>query len=93
MKKIIRYAVIFGLIPLILVLFYFLLDSKQYGIISVLIGDITLIPILFIFWRLKPKIEELILVAIVIAINIVSRILFAPLPGIKPIGAIIIIAL
>ncbi|HHU21349.1 MAG TPA: ECF transporter S component [Acholeplasma sp.] len=92
MKKIIRYAVIFGLIPLILVLFYFLLDSKQYGIISVLIAILALIPFYLSFEGSKPKIEELILVAIVIAINIVSRILFAPLPGIKPIGAIIIIA-
>lgn len=92
MKKIIRYSIIFGLIPLIIVLFYFLLNLKQYGIISVLIAILALIPFFLSFEESKPKLEELILVAIVIAINIVSRILFAFLPGIKPIGAIIIIA-
>jgi len=92
MKKIIRYSIIFGLIPLIIVLFYYLLNLKQYGIISVLIAILALIPFFLSFEESKPKLEELILVAIVIAINIVSRILFAFLPGIKPIGAIVIIA-
>lgn len=92
MKKRVKYLIIFLIIPVIIVASYLLFRNKQYGLLSIVISLLALVPFIMSFENRKPKAEELVLIAVIIAINVVSRIVFASVPHFKPVTAIIIIA-
>lgn len=92
MKKHVKYIIIFLIIPLIIVGSYLLFRNKQYGLLSMIVALLALVPFMLSFENRKPKAEELVLIAVIIAINVVSRIIFASVPHFKPVTAIIIIA-
>ena len=85
--------IIIGLCLLgVLVNFLFFFKGDNYILTSMMIAVLSCIPFFYKYEKRKPDAREIIVVAVICAIAIVSRILFAFVPGFKPIIAIIIIA-
>lgn len=80
------------IIPLTIYVGVEFLENKKYYFISILIILEAMIPFLANFEKRKPKVRELIVISVLCAIAVASRIAFFMLPQFKPIIAIIIIA-
>lgn len=65
--------------------------NRNYYIVSVLIMIYTMIPFFMLFEKRKPQARELVILAVLCGIAVVSRAAFIWLPHFKPIIAIIII--
>jgi energy-coupling factor transport system substrate-specific component len=76
---------------LIAVNLFFMRDRGYYPTALAIVG-LSLIPFFLLYERRKPMARELVLVASLIAIAVVSRAAFFMLPQVKPLAAVIIIA-
>ena len=87
-------AIIFIVIavPLTVLAGMYLLDNKNYYLISILIIAELLIPFFISFENKKPSIRELVIISVICALAVASRIAFASIPQFKPMVAIIIIS-
>lgn len=79
-------------IPLTIAVGILFLKDRSYYLISLLILGYTMLPFFMTFEKRKPQARELIVIAVLCAIGVVGRILFAFLPQFKPISAVVIIA-
>jgi len=91
MRRIVNYLVVFLLIPLLVLVGFFLYDDKQYNLISILIALLSCAPFILSFEKRTPQARELVLVATLTAIAVVSRMAFFLTPGFKPVVAFVII--
>jgi len=89
-RKIISVLVILVLIPLT-VYFGFKYADRQYYVVSLVIILMTMIPFFLAFEHRKPQARELVIIAVMCAIAIVSRAAFIALPGFKPMTSIIML--
>lgn len=64
------------------------LRDKQYDIISFLLALLACLPFYLSFERRKNQTAELVLIAVMIALAVLGRVIFAPLPGISPVTAV-----
>ncbi|MGI6217659.1 MAG: ECF transporter S component [Coriobacteriales bacterium] len=65
--------------------------DRNYYITSVLIIIYTLIPFFLVFEHRKPQARELVIIAVMTAIAVVSRVIFIWFPGFSPLIGIVII--
>ena len=79
------------LILLILGNAMFVFKGDNYLLSSMALALVSCFPFFYKYEQRKPEAREFIIIAIMCALAVVSRILFAFLPGIKPMVAIIII--
>ncbi|MEG0842299.1 MAG: ECF transporter S component [Erysipelotrichaceae bacterium] len=79
------------MIPLCIGLGIVLFKNRNYRIISLLMASFSCIPFFLKYERKKPQARELVFVSILCACSVVSRVIFYPLPGFKPIAALTII--
>ena len=91
MKKCISYIIMTVLIPAIILTGQFVFKSKQYAFISISVTILACIPFFIAFERKKHTTSKLVMVGVMTALSIVGRIIFAALPGFKPVTAMIII--
>ncbi|MGL4484065.1 MAG: ECF transporter S component [Anaerovoracaceae bacterium] len=63
----------------------------MYKILSIIIIIITMIPFFLQFEKSKPKVRDIMMVAVIVAIAVASRAAFFMVPQVKPIIAIVII--
>lgn len=89
-KTIISIAIILVLIPLVLVLGVKLGD-RNYAVTSTIVVLLALAMFFLAFERRRVQARELVVVASMAAIAVVSRSIFAPIPQVKPILAVIIV--
>lgn len=80
------------LMVIILIVFMFFLQGNNYLLTSAILAIISTIPFFYKYEQRKPEAREIIVVAVMVALAVLSRILFAFTPGFKPTIAIIIIA-
>lgn len=78
----------FILIPFLI---YLGVKFNKYNIVSIIIAFICLIPQFVKFENSKTSASELVIIASMIALSVVGRIIFTPVPGFKPVTAIVII--
>ena len=78
------------MIPLTIGISWYLGDRKYY-IASVLIMIYSMIPFFISFEKRKPQSRELMTLAVMCAVAVVSRAVFIAVPHFKPIGAIVMI--
>ena len=64
----------------------------HYYLTSTLIVLVSMVPVFFSFENRKPDSRELVIIAVITAIAVVSRVAFVALPTIKPVIAIIMLA-
>lgn len=79
-------------IPLLLFLGVWLFADRKYNIISLLVALLSCLPFFIRFERGRSGARELVILAVMTALSVVGRLIFAPLPGFKPVTAISIIA-
>lgn len=90
-SKIIKYVALFLFIPATLVLGFYLIQKQNYLLAPMLFAIVSIVPFYFKYEQRKPQAREFIIIAVMTALAVASRLLFAFLPGIKPIVALVII--
>ena len=90
-KKAFSYGMLLVLIPLVILLGAVLFQDRQYAWISLCITVIACVPFFLSFEKGKSGTKQMIIIAVMVAIAAAGRILFAPIPGFKPVTAVIII--
>lgn len=91
LKKIGGYAVYLLLVPAAVAAGVFLFNDRQYMLISLSIAVFACIPFFIAFEKGKNTVRELVIIAVMTALSVIGRLIFAPLPGFKPVTAIVII--
>lgn len=80
------------LIPLTLFVGVYYFDGRKYYFISLLILLECTLPFFLIFEGRKPQARELVLIAVLVALNVAGRAVFFMLPEFKPVVAMTILA-
>lgn len=80
------------LIPALILSASVLFAQKYYALISLLVAVLACIPLFYAFERRESTATELAVLAVLIALCVLGRFLFAWLPGFKPVTALTIIA-
>ena len=80
-----------GLCPLVAVLGILFFESRSYYLVAVVMIVIAIVPFFFHFEKRKMKTSELVTVAVMISICVVSRIFFIFLPQVKPMCAFVVV--
>ena len=78
-------------IPLTVVLGLLFLPSRQFGYVILATVILSLIPFLLHFERKETNGKTIIIIAVMIALSTSGRLLFAFIPGFKPVTAIVIL--
>jgi len=68
-----------------------LFNDRKYMLISVFIAILSCLPFFVAFEKGRHTGRELVVIAVMCAISVVGRIIFAPIPGFKPVSAVVII--
>lgn len=90
-KKIVKYALMLVCIPLILLLGATVFKEKQYAFVSLAVVILSFVPFFMSFEKKDTSTRELIVIAVMTALSVAGRFLFAVLPGFKPVTAIVVI--
>lgn len=91
-KDLIAPLIVLLLVPVTIYIGVFLLDSRKYYLISLLIILETLIPFCMVFESGKPRARELVVISVMCALAVSGRAVFFMLPQVKPIIALVIIS-
>lgn len=91
MKKWLSYLIPCLLVPVVIVLGASLFSDKQYAFVSLCVAVLACVPFFLRFERHTEDTRRLVLVAVMVALAVVGRILCAPLPGFKPVTALVVI--
>lgn len=90
-KNIVTLCLYFIVIPFVLYMGIIMFQDRKYSLLSMVIAAIACIPFFLKYERRKPQAREIMVIAIMCALAIAGRMLFAFLPAFKPVSAIIII--
>lgn len=89
--KFLSAIIVLVLIPSATVLNALLVKNGKYMLFSVIVALLSCIPFFIAFETGKNTAKEMVVIAAMIALSVVGRLIFAPLPGFKPVTALIII--
>lgn len=89
--KITKNVIILTLIAVIALLGVVLFKDEKYNLVIILIVMLSCIPLYFKYEHDKPKTREIVVLAIMIALTVVSRIIFMITPSFKPVTVMVII--
>lgn len=90
-RTIVSVTIYLVLIPLVVFVGVGLFDDKKYNLISVIIAFLACVPFFIGFEKGKTGVRELVVIAVMTAISVLGRIIFAPIPAFKPVTAVVII--
>lgn len=79
-------------IPVMIVLGALIFKEKYYAWMSLGVAVLSCLPLFYCFERKENSSKELTVLAVIVAISVVGRFVFAWLPGFKPVTAITVIA-
>ena len=91
-RTVVATLLILLLIPLTLFIGVYYFDGRKYYFISLLILLECMLPFFLIFEGRKPQARELVLIAVLVALNVAGRAVFFMLPEFKPVVAMTILA-
>lgn len=91
MKKYVSYIIMLAIVPTVILIGQLVFKNKEYAFVSLAIAVISCIPFFLAFERKKHTTSRLIMVGVMTALSVVGRIVFAVIPGFKPVTAMIII--
>lgn len=90
-RRIISCMLYFILIPILICIGVILFKNGRYNLISIFTAFIVCIPFFIRFEKGKSSARELVVITVMTAISVTGRLIFAPIPGFKPVTAIVII--
>ncbi len=91
MKKRLSYVVMCILIPVTVVGGAMIFKDRSYAWITLAIAALSCVPVAISYEKKSSDVRELVLIAVMTALSVVGRVIFAPLPGFKPVTAFIVI--
>ena len=91
MKKWFSYALLILVVPAVVLLGNTVFGSKQYAFLSLAVAVLACIPFFLTFERREGGSIRLVLIAVLTALSVLGRLLFAVLPGFKPVTAMVIL--
>ncbi|MBQ7646391.1 MAG: ECF transporter S component [Clostridia bacterium] len=91
MKKRLPYIVFLILIPAVILCGALLFDAKRNAWISLCVVILSCVPFFLRYEKKKPDTKELVLIAALTALSVAGRMLFAFLPGFKPVTALVVL--
>ena len=65
--------------------------DKQYAWVTLCVAVLACIPFFLSFENGKTRVREMMIIAVMVALAVVGRIIFTPIPGFKPVTAIVVI--
>ena len=84
-------TVAFVLVPAALIAGVVLFNDRKYMLASVVVACLSCVPFFIAFEKGRNTGRELVVIAVMSAITVVGRVIFAPVPGFKPVAALVII--
>ena len=87
--KIINAAIMCVLVPLVVYLGAKIFNEKQYAWISLCVAILACVPFFIRFESRDNDVRRLVLIAVMVALSVVGRFVFAPVPGFKPVTAMV----
>lgn len=91
LKTIICIAIVFVLIPAALFAGVTIFNDRSYMLVSAFVALLSCLPFFIAFETNENTGRELVVIAVMCAISVVGRLIFAPIPGFKPVTAVVII--
>ena len=91
LKTIVCAAIAFVLIPVALFVGVTVFKDRNYMLVSAFVALLSCLPFFIAFEASKNTGRELVVIAVMCAISVVGRLIFAPVPGFKPVTAVVII--
>ena len=91
MKKWLSYIILCLIVPAVVLGGALLFKEKQYAWISLCVTALSCIPFFLHFEHSENDVRKLILIAVMVAISVIGRFIFAPIPGFKPVTAMVVI--
>lgn len=92
MKRWVNYSLLLLIIPITIWLGITLFADRSYVFISLVIVLLTLLPFFVSFEKRQTSTRLLVVLAVLVALSVVGRFLFAAIPGFKPVTAIVILS-
>lgn len=90
-RTVFSFGIYLVLIPLVIFMGVKLFADRKYNIISIIIAFLACVPFFIGFEKGKTGARELVVIAVMTAISVLGRLIFAPIPGFKPVTAVVII--
>lgn len=87
--KIINAAIMCVLVPLVVYLGAKIFKEKQYAWISLCVAILACVPFFIRFESRDNDVRRLVLIAVMVTLSVVGRFVFAPVPGFKPVTAMV----
>ena len=91
LKTTICIAIVFVLIPAALFAGVTIFNDRNYMLVSAFVALLSCLPFFVAFEKNENTGRELVVIAVMCAISVVGRLIFAPIPGFKPVTAVVII--
>ncbi len=95
-KKIIKIitilCVLFILIPFVIWFGVKIFEDRKYNLVSVIIAALSCVPFFVRFERGKSGAREMVVISVMTAFSVLGRLVFAPIPGFKPVTAMTVIS-
>ena len=91
MKKWLGYGILCLLIPAVVLGGALIFRDRQYAYITLCVAVLSCLPFFLHFERSESDVKRLILIAVMVALSVAGRMLFAPLQHFKPVTALVII--
>lgn len=91
MKRWLSYLIFFLLIPVTVLGGALIFKQKQYAFLSLCVTVFSCVPFFLHFEKKQSSAGQLILIAVMVALSVLGRFIFAPLPGFKPVTAMVVI--
>lgn len=92
MKGKLSYLILLLFVPLTVYLGVTLFADRSYVFISFILVILSLIPFFISFERKESSTRYIVVIAVLVALSVVGRFLFAAIPAFKPVTAVVIIA-
>ena len=91
LRKLLKFLIPFVLVPGVVAVGIFAFDEKRYAFISMAVTILAIVLFCAGFEKRTVGTRRLIIIAVMTALSVVGRFLFAPIPGFKPITAMVVI--
>lgn len=91
LKRTLTYSVLCVLVPAAVLVGAAVFGKRSYAWISLCVAVLACVPFFVRFEKKTFDVRFLVMIAALVALSVVGRILFSPLPGFKPVTALVVI--
>ena len=86
-----KYGIPLAALPALVLCVLFVSDNKRAALVSTVFAVLACVPFFLSFERGKSSSKKLMIVAVMTALSVLGRFVFAPLPAFKPVTALVVI--